>query len=775
MSQVGLSDRPKLRDPSLEPSLAGERGDISVIQSRKKSSTLLPILQSRSRQPYNRVASRPAIVQQSSLIDITDDDSDICDVQDYMTDDQFRGWITQQVRPRRTRRVSSPKPLRNLPISAPFVSLASIIHNGIKLNPKANVELQDGRFMRLIHIIKNTVTSDITLRGWTFQRTKELNGVLEKKLNEVCWILHLNEDDAREAKVQGMESIPVGDVVRRRAIRLTNQDFPALSFREEFLQEDEEKVSRERVLVCRFKYICCYQDAKARDQNNKWSLRALHRLKFDECDPSCGIEDDGLRRAWRGDTVAGGSCKRSISGEEEFLLQERTNKGVLRRSSTHGPFFNGSSPVQVGSLITELDLLQNPDETSNSGSQAYFASPFPTIQAQDRRRRNQASHWSPGIPVTMRTYGGEKSLRVQSRSQKMLDDLIDLTDDEPSQDLEVLSTSNSIRSAHYSRLSIEPHRSLAASPDIVEIKAEVKLSSSMGTTQHYYEGRLTSTYSPKSPHQQRRKRSVEQLRSPSWPSHKRHDTGHTSRNPMLSPVDSDKDQTFGRSPSIASLEEIKFTPRSLDQTQTPISNQKSHKLLSSHPSLAFRKPPKPKSEVKTTSVYSALDQSRYTFGDSFCGAGGMSRGAVMAGLRVEWGFDFDPDACKSYALNFYGTKTYLLAAHQFAALDKIDHKVDILHLSPPCQYFSDAHTTPGRNDEMNTASLFAVHSLLTKAKPRVVTLEQTSGLPRRHPAYFNSLIQMFTAQGFSVQWKIFKLADYGLAQSRKRVFIIASW
>ena len=166
---------------------------------------------------------------------------------------------------------------------------------------------------------------------------------------------------------------------------------------------------------------------------------------------------------------------------------------------------------------------------------------------------------------------------------------------------------------------------------------------------------------------------------------------------------------------------------------------------------------------------------RYTFGDAFCGAGGTSRGAVMAGLRVQWGFDMDLHACKSYARNFYGATIYNMTADLFMSFsERQDIKVDIAHFSPPCCPFSPAHTTSGKNDEANQAALFAVQQLLLKTKPRVVTLEQTAGLESRHPEYFNSLIHIFTSNDYSVRWKTLNMAEYGLPQVRKRVIIIAS-
>ena len=168
---------------------------------------------------------------------------------------------------------------------------------------------------------------------------------------------------------------------------------------------------------------------------------------------------------------------------------------------------------------------------------------------------------------------------------------------------------------------------------------------------------------------------------------------------------------------------------------------------------------------------------RYTFGDAFCGAGGASRGAKAAGLRVDWGFDFDPAAITSYSKNFYRTRCEAIAAHDFAATIKEDFRVDILHLSPPCQTFSPYHVHIGQNDELNSATFFAIEELLRKIKPRIVTLEETFGLSRleKHKDWFKAMIQIFTKLGFSIRWKVFNLCDFGLPQPRMRLFVLASW
>ena len=170
-------------------------------------------------------------------------------------------------------------------------------------------------------------------------------------------------------------------------------------------------------------------------------------------------------------------------------------------------------------------------------------------------------------------------------------------------------------------------------------------------------------------------------------------------------------------------------------------------------------------------------QRRYTFTDAYCGGGGVSRGAQGAGLRVQCGFDQDPNAVATYHLNFPHAKCECTSAYDFAMAINGNCKADILHLSPPCPPFSPLHTRPFPNDEQNQAAFLATETLIKKTTPRIVTLEQTFGLTRtvENLVWFNAMIQMFTKLGFSVQWKVLTLMDFGLPQPRKRLFIFASW
>ncbi|RDW79907.1 hypothetical protein BP6252_04545 [Coleophoma cylindrospora] len=167
----------------------------------------------------------------------------------------------------------------------------------------------------------------------------------------------------------------------------------------------------------------------------------------------------------------------------------------------------------------------------------------------------------------------------------------------------------------------------------------------------------------------------------------------------------------------------------------------------------------------------------WTYGDAFCGAGGASRGADLAGLLIKWGFDHWEHACTTWNANFPNAHCYQMHSHQFVAEVNSGRvaRVEILHISPPCQTWSPAHTVAGKNDEMNTASLFAVMAIIMAVRPRIVTLEQTFGICMvRFQQYFNALIQQFTSLNFSVRWAILPLQSLGLPQRRHRLIIIAA-
>nr|AGF87111.1 DmtA [Claviceps paspali] len=167
---------------------------------------------------------------------------------------------------------------------------------------------------------------------------------------------------------------------------------------------------------------------------------------------------------------------------------------------------------------------------------------------------------------------------------------------------------------------------------------------------------------------------------------------------------------------------------------------------------------------------------KFTLFDSFAGARGVSRGAQSAGFRVSHAVDRDPAVWDTYSINFPETVLYRMSVDQFIQETKdVYLRPDVLHMSPPCQFFSPAHTQSGAHDEENTDAILSSHALVHKLRPRLITLEETFGLQfEQHQDYFNSLIGDLTHHGYSVRWKVVELCTWGSAQTRKRLIIIAA-
>ncbi|KAI1347313.1 S-adenosyl-L-methionine-dependent methyltransferase [Xylaria sp. FL0043] len=166
---------------------------------------------------------------------------------------------------------------------------------------------------------------------------------------------------------------------------------------------------------------------------------------------------------------------------------------------------------------------------------------------------------------------------------------------------------------------------------------------------------------------------------------------------------------------------------------------------------------------------------RYTFGDMFCGAGGASCGARKAGFQIKVACDSHAGACNTYAKVYPEAQLHRMDIFELITRENLKIRVDVLNLSPPCQFWSPAHTVAGVNDDANIAALFSCRELVKKLRPRLFTLEQTYGiLHQKFEYYFNSLIHGFTEHNYSVRWKVVNLVNWGAPATRRRLIMIGS-
>jgi DNA (cytosine-5)-methyltransferase 1 len=554
-------------------------------------------------------------------------------------------------------------PQRNLPIAEPLIRLASFQHMKFLLRPKKTVELSDGDFLHITDIIRDSTTEEVTLRGIRYQRCNALNGMLERKLNEVCLFYEIDLDDPRKPHEQSAIEVPVDKVKVLRSIRRTNLSFPlARNFAADQFHSSEE-IAAQGGLTARWKYTCKYHSADDR-WSNRWTERSLENFSEEECTNGYGLSNVERRFQWRGETTMGGSHVPS-SIDRNLSCPNREER-----------------PISIGSEDSEPNLLQISGHSNtpqlSEGRQSRDRQSLPITSSRKRER-------SPEL-IVLESHDEAKhvlkKLSLMNRGDKK-------AGKQRTASLQVLEAS-SRRLQHVIDLESEPsHHNLASSN-----------SKSQNPTPPLF----NSANTPKSILLASRKANINSSIG-MWSS-------ELAEPPPAGAIHYCNQQSYGPS--------IRFPGQML------------------------------------------------TFGDAFCGAGGTTRGAVMAGLKVKWGFDFWENACTTWKANFSDAVCYCMPSEEFVGMAQNSNrgslaevKVDILHLSPPCQYFSPAHTVNGIDDEMNTASLYAVLEVVKAVKPRVVTLEQTFGiLGARCRWYFSSVIHMFALLRFSVRWAIVPLATW---------------
>lgn len=179
----------------------------------------------------------------------------------------------------------------------------------------------------------------------------------------------------------------------------------------------------------------------------------------------------------------------------------------------------------------------------------------------------------------------------------------------------------------------------------------------------------------------------------------------------------------------------------------------------------------------TSRAVNPRQETTYTFGDLFAGAGGVASGAKQAGLEVSYLLDHWGDASDTQEKNFIKAKVIRKSIFDFCTNKRRYRweRVDILHISFPCQPHSPAHTVACKRDADNIAAAYSVANIFKRCKPRIVTFEQTSGIVTHNGGHhFRALKSQILDQGYSLRWQVTNLAEHGNAQPRKRLIIIAA-
>jgi len=162
-------------------------------------------------------------------------------------------------------------------------------------------------------------------------------------------------------------------------------------------------------------------------------------------------------------------------------------------------------------------------------------------------------------------------------------------------------------------------------------------------------------------------------------------------------------------------------------------------------------------------------EPNWTCVELFAGAGGLAIGAERAGFKHLLLNEFNPNACATLRLNRPG---WNVVEEDITKLS-FHEKPDVVFGGPPCQAFSMAGRRKGLDDLRGTM-VFEFIRAVQEMSPKVTVMENVVGLTLGTGAeVFGAIVRGFAEVGWDACWRVLNAVDFGVPQTRKRVFLIA--
>jgi len=151
----------------------------------------------------------------------------------------------------------------------------------------------------------------------------------------------------------------------------------------------------------------------------------------------------------------------------------------------------------------------------------------------------------------------------------------------------------------------------------------------------------------------------------------------------------------------------------------------------------------------------------------FSGCGGSDAGVISAGFDVVMANDILPYARDVYLANHPATDYVLGDVSKITSFPDAELLVGCY----PCQGFSQGGAREaGRR--INTLYIEFARAL-NLIKPKAFIVENVSGMVRKNFQHLlSSQIAMFSEAGYRVKAEVLNAADFGVAQDRRRIFIV---
>jgi DNA (cytosine-5)-methyltransferase 1 len=156
----------------------------------------------------------------------------------------------------------------------------------------------------------------------------------------------------------------------------------------------------------------------------------------------------------------------------------------------------------------------------------------------------------------------------------------------------------------------------------------------------------------------------------------------------------------------------------------------------------------------------------------FSGAGGMDVGFTDAGFQIVAANEIDKYACQTFRANHPQTKLLEGDVNKLWTDLEPFKGVDVVFGGPPCQGFSVAGKMDP--DDPRSKLIFNFCKVVEFIKPKAFVMENVKALGSlsKFEAIRNTLFSRFDKAGYDFRMHIVNAKDFGIPQSRERVFFV---
>lgn len=166
----------------------------------------------------------------------------------------------------------------------------------------------------------------------------------------------------------------------------------------------------------------------------------------------------------------------------------------------------------------------------------------------------------------------------------------------------------------------------------------------------------------------------------------------------------------------------------------------------------------------------------------FSGCGGMDLGFIgdfeflgkhypKTPFEVVWANDVNSAACRTYKRNI---GSHIVEGDIWKAMDEMPSDADVVIGGFPCQDISINGKGAGVNGK-RSGLYRAMVEVVSRIRPKVFVAENVKGLLMKHnEKSLKQILSDFSALGYEVSYHLYNAADYGVPQTRERVFIVGT-